>query len=75
MLLNMYKRRYRFPSGIKLVSNIIKNYNTTLIEKIGVKMSLSKYEVEELKYKFIKANYYIPQIVKTDKEAYIKNMM
>ena len=42
-------------------------------EQIGEKKSMSKFEIRELIDKFVKANYYTPEVVKTEKEAYYNN--
>jgi len=54
---------YKLPSSISLLSNIIKNQNIYLLEWIALKKKLNHTEKEELLNKFIKVNYYCPDIV------------
>ena len=69
----MPKKKYKFPSGIRLVSYTIKKFNIELIKQIGENKSMSTFEIRELIDKFVKANYYTPEVVKTEKEAYYNN--
>lgn len=59
----MSEINYKNPTGITLISRIIKNQNVELLEKICKKYDLDEEVYEELKYNFIKVNYYSPNII------------
>jgi len=59
----MSENNYKNPSAITLISRIIKLQNTELIDKISEKYKLSSEVEHELKTKFIKVNYYCPNII------------
>lgn len=65
------KREYNNPSSISLIAQIIKMQNILLIKWISHKMSLSKNDEEILFDKFLKVNYYCPDIISHEK--FLKN--
>ena len=52
------------PSGIRILTSMLKKYNYNLIISIGKKKNLSDFEIEELIENFWKVTYYTPTIVK-----------
>jgi len=51
-------------SELTILTKIIKQQNTLLLEKIGKIMELNTDEIEELKKEYLKPNIYCPTIVK-----------
>lgn len=61
------EKNYKLPSSISLVSNIIKNQNIYLLNWISKEKGLNEKEKQELFNKFLKVNYYCPDIISDKK--------
>ena len=71
----MSKNNYINPSALTLISRLIKNQNTALIEKIGQEHDLSLNEIEELKRRLIKLNHIYPNVVQKKNREYLQTLL
>ena len=60
--------KYQFISGIEIITYTIKKLNIKLIKLISKEMMLNEAQTKDLLDKFVKTNYYTPEVVSDIKE-------
>lgn len=60
-------KSYENPASIKMISEVIKLQNILVIHWLCDRMNVSDYEREVIYDKYIKVNYYCPDIVSTNR--------
>jgi len=60
--------KYQFISGIEIITYTIKKLNIKLIKLISKEMMLNEDQTKDLLDKFVKTNYYTPEVVSDIKE-------
>lgn len=61
-------------SGYKVITNIIREQNLILLNRIADTMGLNEFRREELIDEFLKVNYYTPRVTFSKKREDIQNL-
>ena len=61
-------------NGFKVITNIIREQNLILLNKIADTMGLNEFRREELIDEFLKVNYYTPRVIISKKREDIQNL-